>query len=805
MVPFAGGECLAAIGAFLFLSICAVLRRARWISGAACLLALLAAGVLIDIVHRPPPPPRLNTEDGAPVVLAGCVVEPAVLAANREQFVLELEPGARVRVNLYLREGEEGPALRYGQRIEIDAKVRSPHNFENPGAFDYVHYLARQDVFWTASARAGAKVQPIPGECGNRFMRAIFAIRMAALDRIETLYRGDSYDTGMMQAILIGESSKLEKVWTEQFRSTGTFHAIVISGSHVAVLAAFLLFLLRVCFVPRGVAMLLTVLAAWLYAFVTGWQAPVIRSAAGMTLFAFGGLFFRERRILNLLAAVAILFLVFDPEQIFDPSFQLSFLAVALIAVFSIPLIEATCGPLVDGLSGLADRGRDLHLPPRAAQFRIEMRLLAETLQLRLRLPAKASALLVSVTARIAFYLYELILTSAVIQIGLALPMAIYFHRVSFSGLSANAMVLPLFELLVPVGFIAIFTGWHYAAVAGGWLLTGSRIAVEWHAGMEPNWRIPTPPLWLSIAFCAALIFAAIRFRSKWTRMSGTLAVAVFLGILVWHPFAPAIGRGILEMTAIDVGQGDSVLVAFPDGKLLLMDGGGIPTFGKRAKSKIDIGEDVVSPYLWTRSIRRIDVVALSHAHDDHIGGLPAILDNFDVGELWTGATPESPSWDALHAKAVAHHLTIRAMHAGAQFAYGGAKIQVLAPSLDYVPAATPKNNDSLVLRLVYGRNSFLMTGDMEKQIESELLAGSLVQHTDVLKVGHHGSRTSSLPEFLDAVHPAFAVISDGFENSYGHPAKQTLEHLAERRILTLRTDKNGLVSIRGNGRFLQR
>ncbi|MDQ2901209.1 MAG: ComEC/Rec2 family competence protein [Acidobacteriota bacterium] len=780
-------------------------RPARWISGAACLLALLAAGSLLDVVHRPPPPPRLNTEDGAPVILAGCVVEPAVLAANREQFVLELEPGARIRVNLYLREGEEGPALRYGQRVEIDAKVRSPHNFENPGAFDYVHYLARQDVFWTASARAGAKVRAMPGECGNRFMRAIFAIRMTALDRIETLYRGDSYDTGMMQAILIGESSKLEKVWTEQFRSTGTFHAIVISGSHVAVLAAFLLFLLRICFVPRGIAMLLTVLAAWLYAFVTGWQAPVIRSAAGMALFAFGGLFFRERRILNLLAAVAILFLVFDPEQMFDPSFQLSFLAVALIAVFSIPLIEATCGPLVKGLSGLEDRGRDLHLPPRAAQFRIEMRLLAETVHLRLRLPAKASAMLISITARIAFYLYELILTSAVIQIGLALPMAIYFHRVSFSGLSANAMVLPLFELIVPVGFIAIFTGWHFVAAVGGWLLTASRLAVEWHAGMEPNWRIPTPPLWLSIAFCAALIIAAIRFRSKWTRTVAAISVAIFLGILIWHPFAPKIERGVLEMTAIDVGQGDSVLVAFPDGKLLLMDGGGIPTFGKRAKTKIDIGEDVVSPYLWTRSIRRIDVVALSHAHDDHIGGLPAILDNFDVGELWTGATPESPSWDALYAKAVAHHLKIRAMHTGAQFAYGGAKVQVLAPSLDYVPSITPKNNDSLVLRLVYGRNSFLMTGDMEKQIESELLAGNLVQHADVLKVGHHGSRTSSLPEFLDAVHPAFAVISDGFENSYGHPAKQTLEHLSERRILTLRTDTNGLISIRSNGRFLQR
>ncbi|MDQ6701264.1 MAG: MBL fold metallo-hydrolase, partial [Acidobacteriota bacterium] len=221
-------------------------------------------------------------------------------------------------------------------------------------------------------------------------------------------------------------------------------------------------------------------------------------------------------------------------------------------------------------------------------------------------------------------------------------------------------------------------------------------------------------------------------------------------------------------------------------------------------KSKIDIGEDVVSPYLWTRSIRRLDVVALSHAHEDHIGGLAAILDNFNVGELWTGATPDSPSWDLIRAKAQAHHVKIIPMHSGTSFAYGGADVQVLAPFVDYVPASTPKNNDSLVLRLVYGRNSFLMTGDMEKQIEWQLLAGNLLQRTDVLKVGHHGSRTSSTPEFLDALHPALAMISDGFENSYGHPARQTIEHLTERGILTLRTDENGLITIRGNGRYLR-
>src|SRR5207302_6089378 len=168
----------------------------------------------------------------------------------------------------------------------------------------------------------------------------------------------------------------LQKVWTEQYRSTGTFHALVISGTHVAVLAAFFLLLLRICFVPESFALFLTVLAAWLYALVTGWQAPCVRSAAGLTLFMIAGYFYRQRRIMNLLAAVALGFLIFDPEQLFDASFQLTFLAVGFLGAFAVPLIRATSGPLAHALGDLQDSGRDVHLIPRAAQFRIEMRLL---------------------------------------------------------------------------------------------------------------------------------------------------------------------------------------------------------------------------------------------------------------------------------------------------------------------------------------------------------------------------------------------------------------------------------------------
>lgn len=804
-VPFEIRELLTVIAALFILTVLGLWHKARAAAAAACLIALVFAGTLTDVAHRPGPRPELDVEGREPVILAGCVVEPSVFTQDREQFLLELEPGARVRVNLFLREGEQAPALNYGQRIELEARVRRPHNFVNPGNFDYVQYLARKNIFWTASAGAGAQVQVLPGSCGSAWQRVIFNIRSAALQRLERLYQGRPYETGMMEAILIGESSKLEKVWTEQFRSTGTFHALVISGTHVAVLAAVFLFLLRLCFLPQPAALFLTVIASWVYAMVTGWQAPVIRSAAGLTLFMVGGYFYRQRRIMNLLAAVALGFLLLDPEQMFEPSFQLSFLSVGFIAALAVPLLERTTGPLANALSDLPDTRRDVHLEPRVAQFRVEMRLVAEALRLLTRLPEKVSTLFVTVPTRVILYLIELVVISGVVQVGLALPMAAYFHRVSFSGLSANAIVVPLMGVVVPIGFLAVFTGWTLPARMAGWLLSASQAAVNWHARLEPNWRIPSPPVWLAISFSAALIAVALltgaqRPRSRLGLGMALGAVGVLLGLLLWHPFHPAIEKNILELTAIDVGQGDSLFVSFPDGKRMLMDGGGIPTFGRKAKPGLDIGEDVVSPYLWSRSIRSIDVLALSHAHEDHIGGMAALLQNFRVKELWTGATPESPQWNVLREKANRNGAKITALVRG-RFDYGGTQIEVLSPSPDYVPSSSPRNNDSLALRISFGKHSFLLSGDMERQVEAELISGNLITRTDVLKVAHHGSKTSSTAALLDAAHPTFALISAGFENSYGHPSAEVLERLSERHVSTLRTDLYGLISIRSDGR----
>ncbi len=477
----------------------ALWKRLPGIATAAALVAFFFSGALLEIVHRAPPAPRLDVSDLSLTLLDGCLVETPTLVGDKQQFTLELARHTRARVNFYTRQSETAPELHYGRRYEVEGKLRIPRNFGNPEAFDFRNYLARQNIFWTLSA---ITVKPLPGACGNAFDGAISALRGGALDRIASLYRGDRYDTAMVDAVLIGEDSGLERVWTDDYRSTGTFHALVISGGHVAILAGVFLLFLRLCFVPRLPATVLTLLATWLYALVTGWHAPAIRCAAGMSVFAFGALFYRDRRMLNILAAVTLLFVLTDPDQLFDASFQLSFLAVAFLAVFAFPFIEATSEPLAFAASALADAKRDPGLDPRIAAHRVQLRLYAGTLSALSRLPIAVSRVMVCAVTRIGVFFFNIAFVSLVIQAGLALPMAIYFHRISISGLSANAIVIPLLGLVVPLGFVAIALNSHWIAAFTSLLLDLSRRTVAWHANIEPNWRIPSPPLLLSIAIC---------------------------------------------------------------------------------------------------------------------------------------------------------------------------------------------------------------------------------------------------------------------------------------------------------------
>jgi competence protein ComEC len=768
---------------------------------AAVCCCFFVCGIATQIAHRQGRAPRLSAEDAETVLIEGCVTNPPVFSPNREQFTLDLGRNAQARVSVNLK-ADQKLWLAYGQRVEAIAKVRRPRNFQNPDSFDYASYLAAQHIYWTAGVANAGDVRAMNGRCGIRVVAALYGVRTWALQRLASLYPHDQHTSALLQATLIGETSGVERRWTNDFRVTGTYHALVISGQHVSVLALTILTMLRLFRFRRIQALFVAAAASWMYAFISGMSSPVVRAAGGFTLFLIASYCFRKTRILNMLAAVGIVYLAVDPDELFDPSFQLSFLSAAAIAVFAIPLMERWTEPLRAAVKRFDQRPYDAQVAPVAAQWRAELRLVAETVSIWTRLPPGRSLTTVRLAVWLAAFVTDAMIVSACVQFGLALPMITYFHRLSVTGLSANIVVIPLLSLVVPLGFAAIATGWHVLAWMTQLLLVMAEGVASWHVHLEPAWRIAALPLWASISFSACLIMLAVCVRCKrWVLPALAVSLTAFV-VLCAQPWPANLVPKMLELTAIDVSQGDSLLLVFPDGETMLIDAGGFPGMERMSrKPQIDIGEDVVSPYLWSRRIRHLDYAALTHGHSDHMAGLAAVLDNFRPRVLWVGAEPESDGWNAVRQHARADGVQILALNRNSPIQQiGEATVRILAPAPDYVPSAAPANNDSLVFQVTYGHRSILLTGDAERPVEADLVESGQLRPVTLLKVGHHGSRTSSSEAFLEQIQPRFAFISDGYLNQFHHPHADVLNRLADHHAQVFRTDERGLLTFRTDG-----
>ena len=736
-----------------------------------------------------------------------------------------------LRLNFYSgTHAADPPAdLRAGYRVEALAKAKPPRNFLDPGAIDIRGMLARQGVDLLGSLRSGELLQVIdrpPPTISQRLARA----RGNLLARLDALFADQPARGAILRAMLLGDRSFVDTEVVQAFQKTAAYHVLVIAGLHVGALVVFLLWLGRRMRLHASVVSVAVLLALLAYVGIVQDRPPILRAALMAALYLLARPLFRRVDLLNTIAIAAMVLLVARPSSLFDSSFQLSFLAAGVIAALAIPWMERSNAPYRNGLKHLGDVTRDSGHAPKIAQFRIEMRAAGQWVGARLpqRFGSRMNALL-SLPIQAGLRLWEIVLLSLVIQAGMLPLLARDFHRVSLAGPLSNIPAVILTGVIVPLGFLALLATfiWSRVAVVLAKLLSGCvgmlLATIQWFAHWPRlTYRIPGPPAWLTVLFFAALVALAMAARAAAMRKKApgamrrlpdpitvgewvsAIAVAAFALVVATYPFAPRLQHGKFEVSVLDVGQGDSIFVVSPGGHMMLIDGGGQAGAEaiSGARSGPDTGEDVVSPYLWSRGIKKLDVVALTHAHHDHLDGLHAALANFQVGELWIGRDEETPAFVALLNEARARGATIVQQIRGHDFNWDGVNARVLWPA-DISEVTKPSNDNSLVMTLDDGIVNFLLPGDIEKKVENELVAEDAPLKADFLKVPHHGSKTSSTDAFVAAVAPKVAVVSVGDGNQFGHPVDSVVARYAAAGVRFLRTDRDGEVTALTDGQTL--
>ena len=721
--------------------------------------------------------------------------------------------GGGVRATLYPDAGAM-PALGCGDVVEGPMRLKIPERYRDPGAWQYADYLLEQGVGVRASLPerklrvlgAGAASLQCRLYAGQEWAAGRVAGYVRSRANRERL-RLTADDAGMLSAMLFGERTGLNHEQRLGFERTGSFHLFVVSGMHVALIAGGVFWAARRLRLREWMATALTLGVTAGYALLTGFGAPVQRALWMTAIFLLARLLSRERSVLNALGAAALGVLVWSPGALFEASFQMTFLAIVAIGGIAVPLGERSFLPWAHAAQGIEDVWVDFGLRPKFAQFRVMLRMAGEALA---GLLGPWAAGVPAAAVRWGLWATELALVGVVAETVMVLPMAVYFHRATVFALPANMLSVPVVAVLVPVA-VATFTAMllsPWAAMVPGAVtavllhgvtgVIGSFSRVQAGGLALGDLRVPAPGAWVMAGVVGCWVFCvwAVRRSGRWAVVAAMVLPMAALAVL-W-PERAVVVPGVMEVTAIDVGQGDSLLVVSPEGRTMLVDAGG-PVGGadetKETTSRFDVGEEVVAPYLWSRRIRRLDALVLTHAHSDHMGGMPAVLRDLRPRELWVGVDAHSAAFAELVALARRMGVVVRHFRAGDEVSWGGAEVRVLAPFRGYVNGGDPKNDDSLVLRVEFGASSVLLEGDAEAPSERAMVASGRMRPVTLLKVGHHGSRTSTTPEFLAAAAPRDAVVSVGKGNTFGHPRGEVIARIAAARTRLYRTDEFGLTT----------
>jgi len=749
----------------LFVAAFFLLKRDRQAAALVLALAIAAGGMWLALA-RENEVSSLTPHAGDYIELEGVVLSAPEHRGVKIVWDLEADKfrtGARQwndisgeTVRIYFSAGEgsfENIGLNYGDRIRVAGRLGLPPERRNPGDFDYREYLKHRGVFTFLHVYGSDDVVLLERDQGS-FVLSL-ANRGKKRFKEYILQQLPEREAGLLSAMLFGDKEGVSREDRELFSEIGVAHAFAVSGLHVGFVLLFFYAVARVLRMsPRGF-LLLSVTGLIFYCALSGFAVSVVRAVImgilGLLAFYFG----REKDALIGLAAAALVILIWNPFTLFEPGFQLSFTAV-LSMLYLLPLLEEWFS----------------FLPPWGKLFTV---------------PLAA-------------------------QLGTAPVMAFHFSIFSPVALVANVLLIGLVGIIVINGlfiFVFYFAGKIIAdlllqtedALLFLLLKAGSFLAAVQGSALY----VPVP----SIAFVVLYYLLLVGIKVVWIkreRLGDYFSNKGYLSLVVMGIAAVLIivaGLNFndqnMEVVFLDVGQGDAVFIETPSGRRVLVDGGGMPGY---YKGSFRPGRDVVIPFLRRRGIGSIDFVINTHPDADHINGLYQVLQEVSVGCI---ITPPVGPWQDRYEKlldlAAERGIPHREVSRGVKIDLGPAVgIAFLGPPGNGEFFDNP-NAGSLVLRLIHGCNSFLLTGDLEGAGMDALLEAYPDLDCTVMKLPHHGSETSFDEEFYRRADPEAVVISVGENNSFGHPSSIVIRYWDELGVPVYRTDTHGAVVIESDSK----
>jgi competence protein ComEC len=645
-------------------------------------------------------------------------------------------------------------AIDRSQWVEIKGTLRRPMKARNPRGFDYRAYLDERGLDATLSIRSPQDIRAMgPKRSPHWIEEWIEALRQKTRSAVEANLQGAH--ARLLLSLLLGEKGSISDELRQDFRRAGLSHMLVVSGLHVGILTLCVLNILFLLPIPRVVGRVLTLLFLVTYAVLTHLYPPVVRATIVACIVLGGAIIERDSDLYNSLGWAALLIMVFWPQSPFGLSFQLSFAATLSIVALHEPLVCL-----------FPSAWRD---PDRAY----------------------------------GRYIVRPLCVSLAAQLGTLPLIAIHFQQWAPVGILVNLWAAPLLAAALGLGIVAvcafalvpmlgsIFNGVNY------WVLSALIESVERSADWPGSaFVVPRPDGSLLLLYALlSMLIPHLRYHVI-ARKLCVFSMLFWLNVATWGNVTR---DRLLEVFFLDVGQGDAAVVRMPNGMVMVVDGG-------QRGATFDYGSRVVLPFLYAHNIFHVDIVLVSHLHSDHIGGLVALLEQMSVGH-YIDSGQRYDSWTAsrlselIEEKQISYH---RVVAGDRLLGMGQVDGWVMHPFSSFVDSLgrSPHgvNNGSTVLKLSYGTTDVLFTGDIEKEADYAMLSWGDQLQAEVLKVAHHGSKTSSSGSLLNAISPQWAIVSVGEFNRFGHPAVDVIKRLEQIGARVLRTDRHGAVRMTSDG-----